>query len=169
MLFGFGPALLAVAATVLAGLATNKPDLQGKTIVAYEKGYLNWLKPEYDSPQDGLYGMLPALVESLGGKFVTSKDLSAERPRRRGRVAAFASRPTLAERKRWSGCGTMCGVADRCWWRPSRRYTKGIRPSSFNDVLRPAAMQVRFDTAVPRSRQLGAVVLRVGPSGHSGN
>ena len=83
MLFQFGPPLLAVAATLLVALAINQSDLKGKTIVAYDKGYLNWLKPEYDSPIDGLYGMLPMFVESLGGKFVKSKDLSEARPCRR--------------------------------------------------------------------------------------
>ena len=76
MLFRFGPALLAVAATLLGTLAVGKSDLKGKTILAYEKGYLNWLKPEYDSPIAGRYGMLPPFVESLGGKFVKSKDFS---------------------------------------------------------------------------------------------
>ena len=46
MLFRFGPALLAVAAILLGTLAVGKSDLKGKTILAYEKGYLNWLKPE---------------------------------------------------------------------------------------------------------------------------
>ena len=82
MLFRFGPALLAVAAILLGTLAVDKSDLKGKTILAYEKGYLNWLKPEYDSPIAGRYGMLQPFVESLGGKFVQVEGPLETRTRR---------------------------------------------------------------------------------------
>ena len=38
MLFRFGPVLLAVSATLLVGLAVNKSELKGKTVVAYDEG-----------------------------------------------------------------------------------------------------------------------------------
>jgi hypothetical protein len=58
--------VVTLAATVLVGLGLNKSDLKDKTIVAYEKGYLNWLKPEYDSQTDGTFGMLPLFGEITG-------------------------------------------------------------------------------------------------------
>jgi hypothetical protein len=150
VLFRFGPVLLAVAATLLAGLAVNKPDLKGKTVVAYTKGYLNWLKPEYDSSADGFYGMLPVFVESLGGKFALSKDLSEQD------LAAADVLVLLHPDEPWSdemlqrvwnyvrGGGSLLVVAD-----PVIREGKSL--SSFNDVLQPTAMRVRYDTAVTRT------------------
>ena len=78
MLLRFGPVLLAVAAVLFAALTTDYANLEGKTVVAYDRGYPNdWLKPEYDAEADGYYGLLPAFVESLGGKFIASKELAA--------------------------------------------------------------------------------------------
>ena len=119
MLFRFGPPLLALAAVLLVGLGLNKSDLKGKTIVAYEKGYLNWLKPEYDSQIDGFYGMLPMFVESLGGKFSTSKDLS-ERDLATADVLLLLHPDQPWSEGRWNGFGTTCGAAARCCWRPIR-------------------------------------------------
>ena len=52
----------------------NRSDLKGKTIVAYEKGYLNWLKPEYDS-QDR------RLLRHVAGR--SSRAWAASLPRRK--------------------------------------------------------------------------------------
>jgi hypothetical protein len=55
-------------------------SLQGKKVVFYEKGFLNWLKPTHDSYgrlSSGMYGMLPPFVESLGAQALLSSDLSA--------------------------------------------------------------------------------------------
>ncbi len=46
--------------------------------MAYDKGHLSWLKPEYDNPIEGGYGMLPIFIHSLGGNFVKSPALSRE-------------------------------------------------------------------------------------------
>ncbi len=150
MLFRFGPPLLALAAVLLVGLGLNKSDLKGKTIVAYEKGYLNWRKPEYDSQIDGFYGMLPTFVESLGGKFSKSKDLS-ERD-----LAAADVLVLLHPDQPWSEA-----ALERVWNYVRRGgslllaadpvISEGDSRSSFNDVLRPTAMQVRYDTAVTRT------------------
>ncbi len=150
LLFGFGPPLLAVAVTVTAALGLNRSDLQGKTVLAYEKGYLNWIKPEYDSPLDGTYGMLPAFVESLGGKFAKSATLSKEE------LDSAAVLLLLHPDKPWPkdtlervwdyvrGGGSLLLVADP-------QFNEGDSRSTFNDVLQPTAMQVRFDTAVMRA------------------
>ena len=150
MLFRFGPALLAVAATLAGALAINHADLKGKTIVAYDKGYLNWLKPEYDSQTEGSYGMLPRLVESLGGKFVHSPDLSKDD------LAAADILLLIHPDQPWPkdmlervwdyvrGGGSLLLAAEPA-------IHEGQWASSFNDVLQPLAMQVRFDTAVTRT------------------
>src|SRR5208283_4212105 len=73
MIFHFGPIVLAVAAALLTTLSVGSFDLHGKTIVAYDDAAVDWRKPEYDSADDGRYGMLPILVRSLGGRFAKSK------------------------------------------------------------------------------------------------
>ncbi len=150
MLFRFGPTALALVAALFVGLGLNKSDLKGKTVVAYEKGYLNWLKPEYDSQVDGFYGLLPLFVESLGGKFARSKDLSEQD------LAAADVLVLLHPDQPWSEETLERGLELRA----SRRFAPGDRRpgdlrgdsrSSFNEVLRPTAMQVRYDTAVTRT------------------
>ncbi|MCG2684437.1 MAG: hypothetical protein L6306_12595 [Planctomycetales bacterium] len=151
MLFRFGPALLAVAAALFATLAVNGSDLGGKTIVAHQRGYmLDWLKPRYDSDAEGDYGMLPVLVESLGGKFVKSKDLSEQDLAEADVLLLIhADRPWPREtlQRIWDYVrrgGSLLLAAD-----PAVRV--GESSSSFNDVLKPLAMRVRFDTAVARA------------------
>jgi hypothetical protein len=150
MLFRFGPPLLAVGVALLAALATNRSGLADKKIVAYDRGHLDWLKPEYDSPVAGRFGVLPTFVESLGGQFLHSKDLAD---------ADLAKADVLLlihPDQRWPK-----ETLDRVWnyvrrggslllaAEPAIRDEKSS--SSFNDVLAPLAMEVRFDTAVPRA------------------
>jgi hypothetical protein len=80
VLFHFGPVLLVVLAALSGTLTANQPDLKGKKIVAYAGGSADWAKPAYDSPaaEDAAFGMLPLLVESLGGEFLKSHSLSAD-------------------------------------------------------------------------------------------
>ncbi|MCX5643876.1 MAG: hypothetical protein NTZ17_04205 [Phycisphaerae bacterium] len=63
--------LAALLLPVVTSLYPASPGLQGKKIVFYEKGFLNWLKPTYDSYGrlgSGMYGMLPVYLESLGAR-----------------------------------------------------------------------------------------------------
>jgi hypothetical protein len=150
MLFRFGPMLLAIAATLLTALGANRSDLKGKTILAYERGYLNWGKPEYDSTAEGLNGMLPVFVESLGGKFATSKDL-AEKDLATADVVVLLHPdepwPKETLERLWDYVrrgGSLLVVGD-----PAIR--EGKSQSSFNDVLQPTSIQVRDDTAVTRT------------------
>lgn len=88
---GFSGATLLVTASciVLATLlpailvigSTPSTQLKGKKIVFYERGFLNWLRPEhgqYGRLSQGMYGMLPAFVQSLGGRAMISPDLRDE-------------------------------------------------------------------------------------------
>lgn len=150
VLFNFGPPLLAVAAVLFGALAVNQPDLKGKRIVAYDKGYLNWLKPEFDSSLESLYGMLPVFVESLGGQFVKSKELSKDDLAKADVLLLIHPDepwPKETLERVWDyvrGGGSLLLVAE-----PAIR--EGPLASSFNDVLQPLSMNVRFDTAVTRS------------------
>lgn len=150
MLFRFGPVLLAVAAALLGSLALNRSDLRGKTIVAYDQGFLDWRKPEYDSPDEGRFGLLPTLVESLGGKFIRSQKLTEEELAKADvllLIHPHKAWPVETLERIWGYVrrgGSLLLVAE-----PAIR--EGDFSSSFNDVLQPLSMEVRFDTAVPRA------------------
>jgi hypothetical protein len=76
----FAPAAALLVAAGAAGLAPVRPDLSGRRIVAYDDGSLDWTTTDPGNVAPGLsprYGLLPALVASLGGEFVVSKDLNA--------------------------------------------------------------------------------------------
>ncbi len=168
MLFRFGPPLLAIAAALLAALAINKSDLKGKKIVAYDQGYLNWLKPDYDSPIDGRYGMLPVFVESLGGEFKHSKDLSeTDLAEADVLLLIHPDQPWPKE------------TLDRVWDYVRRggslllaaepAIREGNSSSSFNDVLGAAGDGSPLRHRRPPRRQLGAILRCPGASRHHGH
>jgi hypothetical protein len=144
---------LLVLAAILLPVATSlypvSPDLHGKKIVLYEKGFLNWLKPSHGSYGrlgSGMYGMLPVYLESLGARSVISKDLSEEDLRGADAlVLIFPDQP-------WAE-----GQLDRIWSFVRRggsllvlgEHTTRDRDGSsrFNDVLGPTDMRVAFDCA----------------------
>ena len=147
----FGPVVLAVAAVLSGSLTLGNADLAGKTIVASGQGFmLDWLKPEFDSNVVGNYGLLPAFVESLGGKFVVSKDLSSQDLAAADvLLLVHPDRPWPREKleRIWDYVrrgGTLLVAAG-----PAVRI--GDSKSSFNDVLEPLTIRVRFDTAVART------------------
>jgi hypothetical protein len=146
MLFNFCPTLLAVMAAASIAWATNSSNLKGKTIVAYEKGNLNWLKPEYGSSEAGLYGMLPTFVKSLGGNFVVSKNLSSED------LATADVLLLIHPNQPWPK-----ETLERVWAYVERGGSlllvaePGDASSVFNELLKPSAMTVRNDTAVTRT------------------
>ncbi len=148
VLFHFGPPMLAVAVALLAASGSDRADLTGKKIVAYDQGRLDWFKPQYDSPVNGRFGMLPSFVESLGGEFQQSKDLAEA-------DLAKADLLLLIEPDRPWPVKTL----DRLWDYVRRGGSlllvaepaihAGNSSSGFDDVLVPLAMQVRYDVAIP--------------------
>jgi len=60
--FNLGPMILAVLIALLTSLSMSKSELKDKTVAAYGKGNFSWLKPEYNNPIEGGYGMLPIFV-----------------------------------------------------------------------------------------------------------
>jgi hypothetical protein len=146
----FGPLVLAILVPSLHWLSPKKLDLEGARVVAYEEGYLNWQKPEHDNygrESAGLYGMFPALVESLGAGFAHSADLSPEDLQQADvLVLIHPDQPWSKERldRVWQFVrdgGAVLLVAEP-------RVYDGEYASSFNQFLEPTSMRVRYDVAV---------------------
>ena len=151
MAIRFGPILLAVAAALLAGSAAAPANLGGKTIVVYDQGYmLDWLKPEYDSDDDGYYGLLPEFVQSLGGRLIRSETLSdGDLAKADALLIIHPDRPWPPERleRVWDYVrrgGSLLVAADQAVRQDGSR-------SSFNELLEPLSMRVRFDACSPRA------------------
>ncbi len=139
----------AVLLPPVACLQLSRPDLQGKKIVFYEKGFLNWLKPahgSYGRLSSGMYGMLPPYLESFGAKVVVSPDMSEQDLRDAdAAVLIFPDQP-------WAD-----GQLERIWAFVRRggsllvlgEHTTRERDGTnrFNDALEPIAMRVAFDSA----------------------
>jgi hypothetical protein len=86
-------AILAAALPAMLVMGSKpQTQLQGKKIVFYEKGFLNWMRPEhpremtpggpreggYGRLSQGMYGMMPSFIQSLGGRMLISPDLTAD-------------------------------------------------------------------------------------------
>ena len=148
---GLGAAASAVLIPLVTMLSTRTLDLAGRKIVAYEHGYLDWEKPKFDrygEESAGMYGMLPALVSSMGGQFVTTPNLAPSALD--GAHVLLLIHPTqrwsAEERRRvWDyvrGGGSLLVVAEP-------RVPEDGQASSINELLDETAMEVRFDTAIP--------------------
>ena len=145
-----GLAALAILLPLLTNLPLGRAGLEGKKIVAFKEGFLNWLKPEhgdYGRLAIGMYGLLPTYVESLGAQCVVSPHL-AEHDLADADVVVL-----LYPNEPWSE-----GQLERLWGFVRRggsllvfgehtvRETDG--GNRFNDVLEPTAMRVRFDSSM---------------------
>ncbi len=141
--------LAVVALSMATALYPAPASLAGKRIVAYEKGFLNWLRPrhgEYGRLSIGMYGMLSDLVESFGATFLKSPDLSEDDLRDADAlVLIFPNEP-------WED-----GQLDRIWKfvrdggsllvLGEHTTVEEDGAARFNDVLAPTAMRVEFDSA----------------------
>ena len=75
----FAPAGLLIVAAVAMTFSPVNPDLKGRRIVAYDDGATDWTTADPGTVPPGRlprYGLLPALVASLGGEFIRSRDLA---------------------------------------------------------------------------------------------
>jgi len=174
-----GLVAVALAALVPAThlLSLRKPDLSNRKIVVYDHGSLDWGKPEFDrfgQESAGGYGMLAAYLQCLGAQCVevgnpadrssaesTSPQSSPSQVGWQAVSSAIASgtdvlmvihptRPWAAEEIEgvWNyvrGGGSLLVVAEPHVWEPDAK-------SSFNELLAPVGMEVRFDTAMPAAR-----------------
>ncbi len=140
---------LAILLPIATTLNTRPLSAEGKKIVFYEKGFVNWLKPthgSYGRLSSGMYGMLPVFVESLGARSVVSPDLSE---------ADLANADVLVlifPDESWAD-GQLDRIHDFVRRGGSLlvmgEHTTGGADGDnrFNDVLGPTSMRVRFDCA----------------------
>lgn len=144
----FGAPILAILLPIMIAFYPGKLALEGKKIVFYEKGFLNWLKPshgQYGRLSSGMYGMLPVFIESLGASSLISPDLSDNDLRDADAlVLLFPDDP-------WTE-----GQLERIWAFVRRggsllvmgeHTTRDPNGSNrFNEVLEPTAIRVEFDS-----------------------
>jgi hypothetical protein len=130
-------------------------DLDGKKVVLFEEGFLNWNKPvhgDYGSYSVGMYGMFPVYLESLGAQCVVSPDLSADDLSDADvLVLIYPDKPWQEGQleRIWEFVrqgGSLLVMGEHTIREPDVPIEKG--GSRFNEVLEPTAMRVRFDSAV---------------------
>lgn len=143
----------AVAVALLLPLAIvfapGRLDLQGKRIVFYEKGFLNWLKPthgSYGRLGSGMYGMLPVMLESLGATCLVSPELSdADLKDADVLTIIFPDDPWQPGQLDRIHDFVRRGGSLLIFGEHTTRDPDGS--NRFNEVLAPTAMRVRFDSA----------------------
>lgn len=144
------PWILAVLVPLIAVLSFGRSDLTGKRVVVYNKGYLNWVKPEfnqYGQPSAGAYGMLPSLIESLGGQLIRSEELTEAELSKADvllLIHPMTPWPEAIQKRVWEYVrrgGSLLVAAE------PRVLDEG-KTSAFDELLEPTAMRVRFDTAI---------------------
>ncbi len=77
----YGPWCLAIALPIIGTSVFHRANLGGRTIIANERGQLDWFFPEHDSygqQSAGVFGMLPLFAQSLGAQFYMTSDFSDE-------------------------------------------------------------------------------------------
>ncbi|MBN2182612.1 MAG: hypothetical protein JW715_11930 [Sedimentisphaerales bacterium] len=141
--------IVAVIIPVILALFPGKLSLEGKKVVFYEKGFLNWLKPEhgqYGRLSSGMYGMLPVYIESLGAKTLISPELSAEDLSDADVLVLLFPDESWADGQLeciWEfvkNGGSLLVMAEHT----TRDSDGGNR---FNEVLEPTNIRVEFDSA----------------------
>lgn len=144
-------ALPLAAAAVLALSTTLSPKLtlEGKKVVAFKEGFLNWDVPkheDYGRLSIGMYGLWRHYVESLGGECVISPDLSAEdlsdadilmliypdQPWQRGQLERI-----------WA----FVRNGGSLWVLGEHTVIEEDGGNRCNEVLEPTGIRVRFDSA----------------------
>lgn len=174
-----GLAAVALAAMIPAMhlMSLRTLDVSSRKIVLYDHGSLDWGKPQFDrfgQESAGHYGMLATYLQCLGAQCVDAKNAgtgqsSEAEPRRSapgqaGRQPAISTLASEADvlvvihpTRPWSpeeidavwnyvrGGGSLLVVGEPHVWEPDAK-------SSFNELLAPVGMEVRFDTAVPAVR-----------------
>ena len=145
---------LAVAMPLIAALHPQPLSLNGKKVVAYKEGFLNWLKPthgEYGRLSVGMYGMLDSYVKSLGGSLQISPDL-AEQDLQDADVLIllYPNKPWAPGQMEriWSfvrGGGSLLLMADHTTRHADVPLSEGGNYA--NQLLGPTHVRVAFDSA----------------------
>ena len=149
IIFCIAAVVLAVLLPVILAFFPNQLKLEGKKIVIYEKGFLNWLKPEhgqYGRLSSGMYGMLPIFIESMGASALISENLSQQD------LSGADVLVLLFPDDPWTD-----GQLERIWdfvneggsllvlGEHTTRDSNGS--NRFNEVLEPTNISVEFDSA----------------------
>ena len=142
--------ILSLATASIALLHRNDGDLSGKRLLANQAGRLDWNKPQHDQygqSSAGVFGMLPSLVQSLGGQFQTSSVFSASDLNSADVVLLLHPNGTLSadqQRRIWNYVqqgGSLLIVTDS--FQPEYGLA-GLPP----DLLEPISIHVRENSAV---------------------
>jgi hypothetical protein len=153
--------VMAAVAIMLVVLFPKASDLRGKKIVFYEKGFLNWLKPEngqYGRLMSGMYGLTPSFLESYGADALVSPDLSAKDLEGADAVVLlFPNEPWRDGQleRLWkfvADGGTLLVAGEHTVWEKEADgklvdISTGKERNRFNEVLKPTTIHVNFDTA----------------------
>jgi hypothetical protein len=144
-------AALGVAVAAAGTLSFGRPDLNGKTLLANSQGRLDWQRPVYDRygrESAGMFGMLPKMVQSLGGELrVTEQWSEAELS---AADAVLLIHPTTElpadQRERIMDYvrrgGALLVIAE-----PQLRTGDAV--SDHNELLRGTSITVRRDVVAP--------------------
>ena len=144
------PPLLALAASAASILFLAPTDLSGKRIVANERGLADWNRPQpdrYGAASAGTFGMLPILVQSLGGQLRRSREFAASELAGADVVAVLqpsSGMPASQRDRIWDYVrrgGSLLVVAG-----PFLR--QGDEESGLDQMLAPAGIRVRRDVAI---------------------
>lgn len=140
---------IAVLLPIVTSLHPVRPDLQGTKIVFCEKGFLNWLKPthgSYGRLSSGMYGMLPAYLQSLGAEAVISPDLSPEDLQGADAVVLlFPDEPWAQGQLERVWAFVRRGGSLLVLGEHTTREPDGT--NRFNEAVAPTGMRVAFDSA----------------------
>jgi hypothetical protein len=154
----FAPAGLLLVAAAAVGIAPIKPDLTGRRVVAYDDGTIDWTTSDPGNSPPGLsprYGLLPALVASLGGEFVVSKDLNESDLR--DATVLIVLPPGTPSKPGTTTSEMSDDVRQKVWnfvqsggglivaGEPETRL--GVGDNALNALLEPTGMSFRDDTA----------------------
>jgi len=143
-------AILAVVAPIALVLSWVEPDLSGKRIVLFDRGYFDLAKPEhgdYGEQSAGSFGAFPALVASLGGEFARASELTQEELDQADILVMLHPIDTFTDEQRdwiWKyvrNGGSLLVVA-------GPTVFDGDARSEFNDLLTPTGLEVRQDVAI---------------------
>lgn len=147
------PVAVAILLPVVSMLSLGKSDLSEKTILAFDQGYLDWDVPSHDhygADSSGRFGMLPAFVESLGGRLQRSTELTTEELN--GADVLLLIHPNqpwpedmidrVHEYVRQGGSLLVAA---------GPRFQDSSTASSHNELLAPLGMPVRYDIAISQN------------------
>ncbi len=169
----FAPAALAVVAAVALVLAIAKPDLEGRRIVAYDPGDIDWTlvdRPHPPPRSSARFGLLPLLIESLGGQLVRTGTLSEEELAGADLVLLLPPGPGDVHRGNRQPAAAGASpeavppeAVERIWQFVRRggallvaaepENHLGAVENIFNPLLAPTALRLRDDQTISLTRQ----------------